>query len=286
MERPFRDAGQLDQKLYQVMRTVRRLGNSVAHSIDGERCDTLRAEAGVAAGDLVSQGGEARSGHARWAFRSAAPPADADEPLRDELQELRERLTEREEELQRIWDEDVPRLKQRLEEALQTADAAQLNEQAALELAEEAEAAAQADREALERQLQELDVAGAIEQAKRYSRGVGVERGDVSPGDPWDDFRVPFPLASLARHEALNGILAAARVRLVCCLSDAGCLTSAPAAIFCRIACTARHACYIPPPPGRYLSASQRVVLLCSDFRRFRRTGGMITSRRLCASAR
>ena len=43
------------------------------------------------------------------------------------------------------------------------------------------------------------DVAGSIEQAKRYSRGFNVEEDHSSPGGPWDEYRVPFLFATNGR---------------------------------------------------------------------------------------
>ncbi|MEE8523793.1 MAG: DEAD/DEAH box helicase family protein [Thermoanaerobaculia bacterium] len=43
------------------------------------------------------------------------------------------------------------------------------------------------------------NVASAIGQAKRYSRGFDVEDGTPSPGGPWQDFRVPFLFATNGR---------------------------------------------------------------------------------------
>ena len=40
------------------------------------------------------------------------------------------------------------------------------------------------------------DVAGAIGQSRRYSRGFTVENGHTSPGGPWGEFNVPFLFAT------------------------------------------------------------------------------------------
>ncbi|MCP4661721.1 MAG: type I restriction-modification system endonuclease, partial [bacterium] len=41
--------------------------------------------------------------------------------------------------------------------------------------------------------------AGAIEQAKRYSRGYRSGDGDVLPGGPWDEYKIPFLFATNGR---------------------------------------------------------------------------------------
>jgi type I restriction enzyme R subunit len=43
------------------------------------------------------------------------------------------------------------------------------------------------------------DVAGAIEQARRYSRGYTVADGQQSPGGPWGEYTVPFLFATNGR---------------------------------------------------------------------------------------
>ncbi len=43
------------------------------------------------------------------------------------------------------------------------------------------------------------DVVGAIEQAKRYSRGYVLREGELSPGGPWGEFHVPFLFATNGR---------------------------------------------------------------------------------------
>ncbi|QDU59580.1 Type-1 restriction enzyme R protein [Planctomycetes bacterium Pan216] len=43
------------------------------------------------------------------------------------------------------------------------------------------------------------DVAGAIQQAKRYSRGLNVDADHASPGGPWSEHRVPFLFATNGR---------------------------------------------------------------------------------------
>lgn len=300
VERQLRDAGQLDEQLHQVMRTVRRLGNDAAHSLNGERRDALHSLKLVRQLAIWFHKTTRRDRNFRAGpFVPPATPSDADAPLQDELQTLRDRLAEREDELRQIADIQLPELKQRLNEAFSSATAAQLNEQAAIELAVETEEAAQARIVALETQLRELateatqsappekkevaeaaqraaqqieldesdtrklideqlveagweadtellryskgarpikgrnraiaewptangpadyclfvgltpialveakksrkDVAGSIEQAKRYSRGFAVSSDHISPGGPWDDFGVPFLFATNGR---------------------------------------------------------------------------------------
>lgn len=43
------------------------------------------------------------------------------------------------------------------------------------------------------------DVAGSIQQTKRYSRGFQLEESHESPGGPWDDLNIPFLFASNGR---------------------------------------------------------------------------------------
>jgi type I restriction enzyme R subunit len=43
------------------------------------------------------------------------------------------------------------------------------------------------------------DVAGSIEQAKRYCRGYPVAVGQQSPGGPWGEYTVPFLFATNGR---------------------------------------------------------------------------------------
>ncbi|MDP9349311.1 MAG: type I restriction-modification system endonuclease, partial [Gemmatimonadota bacterium] len=51
----------------------------------------------------------------------------------------------------------------------------------------------------VEAKRQALHVAGAIEQAKRYSRGYTPQAGESSPGGPWGDYRIPFLFATNGR---------------------------------------------------------------------------------------
>ena len=44
-----------------------------------------------------------------------------------------------------------------------------------------------------------INVAGAVRQAERYSRGYRASVSDGSPGGPWDDFKVPFVFATNGR---------------------------------------------------------------------------------------
>jgi type I restriction enzyme R subunit len=50
----------------------------------------------------------------------------------------------------------------------------------------------------VEAKRQVLSVSGAVEQAKRYSRGF-VVRGDETPAGPWGEYRVPFLFATNGR---------------------------------------------------------------------------------------
>lgn len=43
------------------------------------------------------------------------------------------------------------------------------------------------------------DVAGSLEQAKRYSRGYSLTADQITPGGPWDKYAVPFLFATNAR---------------------------------------------------------------------------------------
>lgn len=300
VQRQLRDAGQLDPQLHQVMATVRRLGNAAAHSLQGERRDALHALKLVRQLAIWFHKTTGRDANFRAGpFVPPATPADADGPLQEALQTLRERLAEREDELRQLAEVQLPELKQRLEDATSAAAAAQLNEQAAMELASESDEAAQARIDALEQQLQQLaaaaaqstpserqqvaaaaqsaagqieldeadtrklidaalneagwetdtqtlrysqgarpikgrnraiaewptakgpadyclfvgltpvalveakkaskNIAGSIEQAKRYSRGFTLADDHTSPGGPWDEFRVPFLFATNGR---------------------------------------------------------------------------------------
>ncbi|HEX7243631.1 MAG TPA: type I restriction-modification system endonuclease [Longimicrobiaceae bacterium] len=51
----------------------------------------------------------------------------------------------------------------------------------------------------VEAKRQAINVAGSIEQAKRYSRGYTPQPGDVSPGGPWGEYRIPFLFATNGR---------------------------------------------------------------------------------------
>ena len=51
----------------------------------------------------------------------------------------------------------------------------------------------------VEAKRQSTDVPARIHQAKRYSRGFGIDGDLVDPGGPWEDFRVPFLFATNGR---------------------------------------------------------------------------------------
>ena len=51
----------------------------------------------------------------------------------------------------------------------------------------------------VEAKRQRRDVAGAIEQARRYSRGYTAGAEQQSPGGPWGTFQVPFLFATNGR---------------------------------------------------------------------------------------
>jgi type I restriction enzyme R subunit len=44
-----------------------------------------------------------------------------------------------------------------------------------------------------------IDVSAALEQAKRYSRGIQLADGGLSPGGPWGEFNLPFTFSSNGR---------------------------------------------------------------------------------------
>jgi type I restriction enzyme, R subunit len=44
-----------------------------------------------------------------------------------------------------------------------------------------------------------IDVSAALEQAKRYSRGIELGNGVVTPGGPWGEFKLPFTFSSNGR---------------------------------------------------------------------------------------
>jgi type I restriction enzyme, R subunit len=44
-----------------------------------------------------------------------------------------------------------------------------------------------------------IDVSAALEQAKRYSRGIELGDGMLSPGGPWGEFKLPFTFSSNGR---------------------------------------------------------------------------------------
>ncbi len=52
---------------------------------------------------------------------------------------------------------------------------------------------------AVEAKRKNIDVSGALQQAKRYSRGFQVRDGMLSPGGPWVDFQIPFAFSSNGR---------------------------------------------------------------------------------------
>jgi len=51
----------------------------------------------------------------------------------------------------------------------------------------------------VEAKRKNIDVSGALGQAKRYSRGFDLEAGMLSPGDAWGDFQLPFTFSSNGR---------------------------------------------------------------------------------------
>ncbi|MDA0267205.1 MAG: type I restriction-modification system endonuclease [Cyanobacteria bacterium] len=51
----------------------------------------------------------------------------------------------------------------------------------------------------VEAKRQRQDVYGAIDQAKRYSRGYGIKGDETLPGGPWGEYRVPFVFATNGR---------------------------------------------------------------------------------------
>jgi type I restriction enzyme R subunit len=44
----------------------------------------------------------------------------------------------------------------------------------------------------IEAKRKNIDVSGALQQAKRYSRGFAVEPEHEVPGGPWDEYKIPF----------------------------------------------------------------------------------------------
>jgi type I restriction enzyme R subunit len=52
---------------------------------------------------------------------------------------------------------------------------------------------------AVEAKRKNIDVSGALQQAKRYSRGFRVGDNMVSPGGPWREFHIPFVFSSNGR---------------------------------------------------------------------------------------
>ncbi len=52
---------------------------------------------------------------------------------------------------------------------------------------------------AVEAKRKSIDVSGALQQSKRYSRGFASPDGCSMPGGPWDEFRLPFAFSSNAR---------------------------------------------------------------------------------------
>ncbi|RUT09016.1 hypothetical protein DSM106972_010690 [Dulcicalothrix desertica PCC 7102] len=51
----------------------------------------------------------------------------------------------------------------------------------------------------VEAKRQSTDVSGAIDQAKRYSRGYIVRGNEILPGSPWGEYKVPFVFATNGR---------------------------------------------------------------------------------------
>ncbi len=51
----------------------------------------------------------------------------------------------------------------------------------------------------VEAKRKHIDVSGALQQAKRYSRTFQMDAGQMSPGGPWGEFRIPFAFSSNAR---------------------------------------------------------------------------------------
>lgn len=300
LERRLRDAGLLDHQLHQVMRTVRRLGNSAAHSLAGERRDALHSlklvrQLAIWFHKTTKRDAAFRAGP----FVPPDNPADAEDELRQELEQLRARLKQREQSLDELQQYRIPQLQQQAADAVREAGLAYADAEAALELGAETEAALQAriaqyeaglveaaaenaeadtaekqqvtaaasqasvdleldewdTRQIIDGQLQDAgweadsstlrysngirpvkhrnlaiaewptatgpadyvlfrgltplavveakraikNVAGAIEQAKRYSRDFRVEAEQESPGGPWGDFQVPFLFATNGR---------------------------------------------------------------------------------------
>jgi type I restriction enzyme, R subunit len=52
---------------------------------------------------------------------------------------------------------------------------------------------------AVEAKRKNIDVSGALQQAKRYSRGFRMDDGLLSPGGPWAEFRIPFAFSANGR---------------------------------------------------------------------------------------
>jgi type I restriction enzyme, R subunit len=52
---------------------------------------------------------------------------------------------------------------------------------------------------AVEAKRKNIDVSGALQQAKRYSRGYAIPAEQQTPGGPWEKFRVPFVFSSNGR---------------------------------------------------------------------------------------
>ena len=163
IERALRNRGLLDQQLHQVMRSVRMAGNEAAHELAGDRREALYQlklvrQLAVWFHKTITRNTNFKAGP----FIPPPDPADADEDLAQQLQQLRETVVAQQAEIegkQLRADE----LAQQVAEQRAAYMLAAANEQAALELAAETEETARAQIAAYEALLAET----AQEQAKK-----------------------------------------------------------------------------------------------------------------------
>ncbi|MEO2015487.1 MAG: DUF4145 domain-containing protein, partial [Fuerstiella sp.] len=160
VERSLRDRGLLDRSLHQIMRTVRMAGNEAVHELSGDRREAfhqlkLVRQLAVWFHKTVTRNANFKAGP----FIPPPDPADADDSLKDQLQRTRQVLATTQAELDGVQLQ-ASEMEDRVATANQAAATAYANEQAAMELATETEEAAQQQREAYERQLEEVAAAG------------------------------------------------------------------------------------------------------------------------------
>lgn len=176
VERALRDRGLLDYSLHQIMRTVRLAGNQAVHELAGDQREAfhqlkLVRQLAVWFHKTLTN----NSGFKAGPFVPPADPADADETLKKQLQQLRENFKKSQAE--------NAELAAAVAEQRAAYEAAAANEQAALDLATETDEAAKQQIAAYESLLTEYSAKQAQKTPAEQEAIVAVSQKAASDVD-------------------------------------------------------------------------------------------------------